>query len=1171
MKQILTILWLCLLPVTLCADAFEMIGSTCQMPVNLSYEDNADGQIVVRWKMPSQIKSAKILGSHELVNQSELITYDSVGYEGAAVSSLYGGMTSLGVNANYKKNYWLADDVTLAANSSIEEIEFYAYQSFYYNYNISPITGVYVLIYNGSPNDGGKVVWGNDTTNLLTQSEFTGIYRVATDYLSNDRAIMKVVANVQTILPAGKYWVAVSFSTATDSEVWGVPRAVLNLKNTGNALQQDEQGWTLWTDAGNAGTMGLPMIIRGVYDNVVGFNVFRDGKQLNDTVLSNYFYVDTTVNLATSYCYQVQAVYASCVSNLSSQLCLRTRGCPLPKSLSVAEKSDAFVFSWQATGTETGWQVVVSDSAVMDFNSKTSVFVTDTFYNLPDVQIGDLYYCYVRSDCGNNECSQWVMTNLITFPTEIGEDGRLYYLLSSESDLNKFRDLVFLGYHSINGKLANNIFFNDLWYPIGTKEHPYCGVFDGNGYFLDTMNVQIAYAGAGLFGVATGGAYFKNIGIKSGTVSTSNQYAGGILGYAVGNGEIIIENCYNKAYVTSLTELKREARSGGILGSNCSDSLSVRMLNCYNLGDIGNFSIATEQQNGGLAGWLGYNAVLKNCYNLGFIYGDSLANSPVARYATGSIERCYFLKTILGSVQRGDFIPIDDKVLLSGELAYKLDNGGNADRTNFWSQGLKYPILSDKSHFSIYKSTYLLDDDTKLLSTYNEAEERIAVETSPKGFVAQQKPFVIDDSGNSVVCEGWYFVMPFSDVSIKATYTEKSARIPLWLESFEDYAAGAKVAQQAAAVVSGRWTTWNNQPGLDEDALVSMEQVCHGTKSMKLTFGNDIVLLLDQTKGAYEIGMKIFVPSEKNAYFNLLHVFDGDNTEWAFQSYFNSDVDEYGNIVLTPGVGYIDADGAGSKKFVCASDKWMDICLKVDIDKDSAEFRLDSQLVHQWPWRVTTFGATSSKNLAAVNFFPTTSTDTSEFYVDSIALTQLRPNLPCFSPSNLKLLNQNADSAVVTWSAGGDEYGWWLMWYNVADSANNVQKKYCRQDTVVLKNLIECVTYNWCVQAVCSSSEKSEWSECATLYVPPYTSYWRPTVYVVVTPTLLEKGQSFSIDARNVSHGSLELYSSIGQLIYFRKNISLPTTICAPFVSGVYILRIRTDENFIVNEKIVIQ
>src|SRR5688572_20559558 len=59
----------------------------------------------------------------------------------------------------------LADDFTVCGTWTVTDIEIFGYLT----NGVPPlITGVYAQIWNGAPNAGGTVIWGNLTTNLVT-------------------------------------------------------------------------------------------------------------------------------------------------------------------------------------------------------------------------------------------------------------------------------------------------------------------------------------------------------------------------------------------------------------------------------------------------------------------------------------------------------------------------------------------------------------------------------------------------------------------------------------------------------------------------------------------------------------------------------------------------------------------------------------------------------------------------------------------------------------------------------------------------------------------------------------------------------------------------------------------------------------------------------------------
>ena len=127
---------------------------------------------------------------------------DASAVQTASLMSLYGfGFQSTVPNR-------MADDFTVtdAGGWQIDEIVFFGYQTG--SSTTSTFTDVYVQIWDGAPNAGGTVVWGDYTTNRLSTTAWTNIYRVLdTTLTDSNRPIMSLVATVGTVLPQGTYWV----------------------------------------------------------------------------------------------------------------------------------------------------------------------------------------------------------------------------------------------------------------------------------------------------------------------------------------------------------------------------------------------------------------------------------------------------------------------------------------------------------------------------------------------------------------------------------------------------------------------------------------------------------------------------------------------------------------------------------------------------------------------------------------------------------------------------------------------------------------------------------------------------------------------------------------------------------------------------------------------------
>jgi hypothetical protein len=155
-----------------------------------------------------------------LYDNGPLITSTGTGFGGADESMLQTPLTSYGTNVNKAVFYRIADDFTVTGNPwNVSSFEFYAYQTG--STTTSSITAAYVRILNGTPGQPGTtVVWGDTTTNRMTSTSFTNIYRVNVTG-NNQRPIMKIVVNTPGLtLNAGTYWVEYSALGSLASGPW---------------------------------------------------------------------------------------------------------------------------------------------------------------------------------------------------------------------------------------------------------------------------------------------------------------------------------------------------------------------------------------------------------------------------------------------------------------------------------------------------------------------------------------------------------------------------------------------------------------------------------------------------------------------------------------------------------------------------------------------------------------------------------------------------------------------------------------------------------------------------------------------------------------------------------------------------------------------------------------
>ena len=197
---------------------------------------------------------------------------------------------------------------------------------------------------------------------------------------------------------------------------------------------------------------------------------------------------------------------------------------------------------------------------------------------------------------------------------------------------------------------------------------------------------------------------------------------------------------------------------------------------------------------------------------------------------------------------------------------------------------------------------------------------------------------------------------------------------PLLFEDFESYTVGDYVA-----VVNPTWfTTWSNNPGSAEDALIVDDQAFSGSNSAQVEGSTDLILKLgDKTAGQFAVDWMMYIPAGYAGYYNFQH-FEAPGVEWAVEVYFNAD-----------GTADLNADGA-TISFTYDQDTWLEIGHFIDLDADVAEMYLEGKVVHTWTWSTQASGGPGANQLGGVDFFAgAQGSDVPLYYFDDVSYEQL--------------------------------------------------------------------------------------------------------------------------------------------------------------------------------------
>jgi hypothetical protein len=206
-----------------------------------------------------------------LYDNGPLVNSSGTGSGGADESVLQNnslGLSILGFGHQISATNWVADDFTISVSAGwdLTSLVFHAYQT---NSPTTPtIDDLRVMIYDDAPNQpGANLVWGDATTNVLSQADWTGVYRVDENSTgtATNRPIMELTCDLNLHLDMGTYWVVWQSGGTLGSGPWAPPININGQTTTGNALQSLDDGATFQNllDSGTNTPQGLPFLVYG--------------------------------------------------------------------------------------------------------------------------------------------------------------------------------------------------------------------------------------------------------------------------------------------------------------------------------------------------------------------------------------------------------------------------------------------------------------------------------------------------------------------------------------------------------------------------------------------------------------------------------------------------------------------------------------------------------------------------------------------------------------------------------------------------------------------------------------------------------------------------------------------------------------------------------------------
>ncbi len=178
-----------------------------------------------------------------------------------------------------------------------------------------------------------------------------------------------------------------------------------------------------------------------------------------------------------------------------------------------------------------------------------------------------------------------------------------------------------------------------LFYPIGNYDHPYGGVFDGNGHAVSHLTVkEDGNWLVGLFRALDSGGEVKDLGIAGANVTGSGT-SGGLVGSNWGS----VTQCYSTGMVSGTRVV------GGLVGGN-----SGTVTQCYSTAAVA----STGSNVGGLVGYNSGGSVTQ-CYSIGSVRGIKNVGGLVG-LNSGLILDSYAYGSVSGTSNIGGLVGGDN-------------------------------------------------------------------------------------------------------------------------------------------------------------------------------------------------------------------------------------------------------------------------------------------------------------------------------------------------------------------------------------------------------------------------------------------------------------------------------------------------------------------------------
>ena len=298
------------------------------------------------------------------------------------------------------------------------------------------------------------------------------------------------------------------------------------------------------------------------------------------------------------------------------------------------------------------------------------------------------------------------------------------YLICDKNSLSNVKNHLssnFLVINDINlqGSETNK------WDPINN----FAGNFDGGGFLISNLYVNISGSYGGLFGITSSGSIIKNTGVKTLHIE-SNSDSGGL----VGSSYSFISNSY---VINTDSNISGLYNSGGLVGSSRSTISDSYVLNTDSI-------ISSNSFNGGLVG-SSFGSTILNSY----VINNNLLISSNSDYSGGLIGYSSSL------IEHSYVINMDSTTLMSS--GYSGGLGGYTSSSYVISSAVSW--LGTSNSLSGTNKGIILGNGKNTNSKYYEENPINGNPSKSNGYEFSSKPnFYTNNEQTSFIYDDWDFV-----------------------------------------------------------------------------------------------------------------------------------------------------------------------------------------------------------------------------------------------------------------------------------------------------------------------------------------------------------------------------------------------------------------------------